>query len=185
MKERLKRMWEWLSHLGTFDTVVQIAWLLLSAGGGIGSFLWFVDQLAWPVAALIGLATFAALLWIRRQFVRWTHERSTRRIGPLKDLRNSGVALLGQLILSESDLPEWEASVDAWRRELGVALERIYGKSTADFVTVLGTYDPKQAIVGSLNNHHNEKRVMLNERIRRLELFLAKDPSRATVIATG
>ena len=185
MRERLELAWLSLSHFGAGVTLGQVAWWLLSAGGGVGTYLWAADQLSWPAAASIGLVTFAALLWARHELVRWRQERSAKRIGPLNDLRNSGVALLGHMIVTDSDLPEWEASVDEWLHKLGTALERVYGKSTANFVTVLGTYDPKQAIVGSLNARHNQKRGMLKERIKRLELILNRPSFSATAAASG
>jgi hypothetical protein len=184
MRERIERAWRWLSQFGTVVTLGSVSWWLLSAGGGIAMSVWVADQLTAPVAASIGLLTFAALLWIRYEFVRWKQERNARKIVPLYDLRSSGVALLGRVILIDSELPEWEASVDEWRHEVGSALECVYGKSTAHFVAVLDTYDPKQTIVGSLNARHNQMRVMLHERIKRLELVLANTPSSTTAAAT-
>ncbi len=180
MRKRLEHWRLSLSPFGTGVTLGQGAWWLLSAAGGIGTHLWAANQFSFPLAAFIGLVTFAALLWARHELVRRRQQRSDTRNGPLNELRNSGVALLGHTILTDSDLPEWEASVEEWLHWLGVALERRYGKSTADFVTVIGTYDPKQAIVGSLNARHNQKRGMLQERIKRLELILNRPSIGAT-----
>ncbi len=185
MRERFERAWGWLSQFGSVVTFGLVAWWLLSAAGGVGTYLWATNRFAWPVAASTGLVTSAVLLWARHELVRRRQQRSATRLGPLNDLRNSGVALLGHTVLTDSDLPEWEASVDEWLHKLGVALEGVYGKSTADFVTLIGTYDSNHAIAGSLNARHNQKRGMLQERIKRLELILNRPSFSAMAAASG
>jgi len=84
-----------------------------------------------------------------------------------------GLALLNEDAFNVSkDLAGWMVRVDDWTTRLRATLTEFYGAADAGTVVDLVTVDLVQ-LHGSVNREHNNKRVMLTERLKRLQKCLA------------
>ena len=89
--------------------------------------------------------------------------------GKLNDFRNRAVALFNERPIDE---PAWFRRVAKWKEELDVFLAADVDKAQADSILVLGDYDEKEWIEGSVSEAHNRRRLQLRDRTRRLKDFI-------------
>ncbi len=72
-------------------------------------------------------------------------------------------------------MPQWEMRVDGWYEGTRETLLKYFGKATADSIMVLGTYDHDEPFVGSVNERHRKKRLMLKRRLENIKSLLERD----------
>lgn len=98
---------------------------------------------------------------------------SQESVDKLAELRGEGVQIYALSIRSQADLQVWKTNVNEWVSKTKKYLEDHFPKSDALYFTHLGSFQAND-VSGSLNKEHNHQRLMLDERLKRLQHIIEK-----------
>ena len=120
-------------------------------------------RLAWAPFALHRKDKLAAEK-LRSEIARLANHQA--KADTLNGRHQLGMKLLNEAVSPDS-YGDWCNRIDAWRVDLHALLSEQSGAAQADSIVTLGSL-PMADMIGSLNSEHNHKRMMLNERLKRL-----------------